>query len=261
MNTSGIMSKVYRQQRSNICYVRDEDVMELLEKRVKSRFSHRQLHLLANPSFSDYINLFLSYLRLPDHFSGSKTFVKKWNTKVDSLKSEPAIVDILKRQYALNKDVRQIQTLMVGLVHFLYVLYTLNPSVWFSDDLSRYLSLLCFFPLCLSVLELCLVIAMKHLMDTYSGEPFTFEMVYSDYQKFCQKRSAIQMFDKPVVLKAFEHLCALELVRPVDGSTGRTQKEYQAMTLLVDSTQVTEALQKYPNCPTEVKQWAMLSVM
>ena len=63
------------------------------------------------------------------------------------------------------------------------------------------------------------------------------------------------------MFQAFEHLCALELVRPVDGSTGRSEKEYQAMTLLVDSTQVTEALQKYPSCPTEVKQWAMLSVM
>lgn len=31
----------------------------------------------------------------------------------------------------------------------------------------------------LSVLELCLVIAMKHLNDTYDGEPFNFQMVYN----------------------------------------------------------------------------------
>ena len=57
--------------------------MELLEKRVKSRFSHRQLHLLANPNFGDYVSLFLSYLRLPEDFGGHKTYVKKWNAKVD----------------------------------------------------------------------------------------------------------------------------------------------------------------------------------
>ena len=31
----------------------------------------------------------------------------------------------------------------------------------------------------LSILELCLVIAMKHLTEIYDGEPFNFEMIYS----------------------------------------------------------------------------------
>ena len=29
------------------------------------------------------------------------------------------------------------------------------------------------------MLELCLIIAMKHLNETYDGEPFNFEMVYN----------------------------------------------------------------------------------
>ena len=28
------------------------------------------------------------------------------------------------------------------------------------------------------------------------------------------------------------------------------------MTLLIDDDQLKQALQKYPNCPTEVRQWA-----
>ena len=31
----------------------------------------------------------------------------------------------------------------------------------------------------LSILELCLVIAMKHLNDIYDGEPFNLQMVYN----------------------------------------------------------------------------------
>lgn len=31
----------------------------------------------------------------------------------------------------------------------------------------------------LSVLEICLIIAMKHLNDVYEGEPFNFQMVYN----------------------------------------------------------------------------------
>ena len=56
--------------------------------------------------------------------------------------------------------------------------------------------------------------------------------------------------------QAFEHLCALELVRPADGGLTRTQREYKLMTLLIDDDQLKQALQKYPNCPTEVRQWA-----
>lgn len=35
------------------------------------------------------------------------------------------------------------------------------------------------FPAGLSVLEICLIIAMKHLNEVYDGEPFNFQMVYN----------------------------------------------------------------------------------
>lgn len=98
-------------------------------------------------------------------------------------------------------------------------------------------------------------------METYDNEPCNFEMVYNEYKKFAEKRSSMQMFDRAVVMKAFEHLVALELIRPVDGSGVKTQKEYRLMTLLVDVTQVSEALQKYPGCPTEIQQWAQIAVL
>ena len=36
-----------------------------------------------------------------------------------------------------------------------------------------------------SVLELCLIIAMKHITDIYEGEPFNFEMVYNGKAYSC----------------------------------------------------------------------------
>lgn len=35
----------------------------------------------------------------------------------------------------------------------------------------------------LSVLEICLIIAMKHLNEVYDGEPFNFQMVYNGITK------------------------------------------------------------------------------
>jgi len=68
------------------------------------------------------------------------------------------------------------------------------------------------------------------------------------------------------VCKAFEHLCALELVRPAAGMTmsgGQSQRlpaEYRMMTLHVDPSEIMDALQKYPSCPTDVKQWAASNI-
>lgn len=56
--------------------------------------------------------------------------------------------------------------------------------------------------------------------------------------------------------QAFEHLQQLELIRPLDSSSAKTQREYQLMRLTLDHSQIMEALQKYPQCPTDVKQWA-----
>ena len=62
------------------------------------------------------------------------------------------------------------------------------------------------------------------------------------------------------LLQAFEHLIALELVQPMENSGGsRVQKEYRLMSLMIHPSQVLTALQKYPNCPTEISQWASCS--
>ena len=57
----------------------------------------------------------------------------------------------------------------------------------------------------------------------------------------------------------------MELVRPVSGAatgvhSGRLPAEYRMMTLHVDPSEIMDALQKYPNCPTDVKQWAASSM-
>ncbi|XP_069120918.1 origin recognition complex subunit 4-like [Argopecten irradians] len=237
------------------------DVVELLEKRVKSRFSHRQVHLFNNITLGDYTNLFISYLSLPDNFTDSK-FVKTWNQHIQELASDQTVQGVLRRQFEFNKDVRTLQQLLT------YPVCCVNEDHPFlvpadfvdgmkmqsTDTKSAMLH-------GVSILELCLIIAMMHLTEIYDGEPFNFEMVYSEYRKFAQRRSSMQVYEKAVVLKAFEHLIALELVKTTDGAGSRVQKEYRLLSLLIHPSQILDALQKYPHCPTEVKQWAQSSVI
>lgn len=58
-----------------------QDVLELLEKRVKSRFSHRQIHLLSSPTFPQYLERVRTQLSLPEDFPDDK-FAQDWNAGV-----------------------------------------------------------------------------------------------------------------------------------------------------------------------------------
>lgn len=236
------------------------DVIELLEKRVKSRFSHRQIHLFNSQTFEDFIVIFKKLLCLDVNFPDQK-FADSWNLQVEQLARDPTITDILRQQFEFTKDVRALQQL---LMYPVCQLGEMSPSLSVSDFVeSRKLITMDSKSAMLhgvSILELCLIIAMKHLTEIYEGEPFNFEMVYSEYSKFAQRKSSMQVFEKAVVLKAFEHLIHLELVRTVDGAGSRVQKEYRLMQMLIHPTQILDALQKYPQCPTDVRQWAASSL-
>ncbi|XP_038645900.1 origin recognition complex subunit 4 isoform X1 [Scyliorhinus canicula] len=237
------------------------DVLELLEKRVKSRFSHRQIHLLNTFGFKEYVEIFQQQLTLPKEFPDGR-FAQEWNQNIQSLCKDKTVEDILQKHFNSSKDFRSLHMLLMLTLSQVTVS---NRNIGLTDLLAA--SRLCTMDSKanvlhgLSVLEFCLIIAMKHLNSIYEGEPFNFEMVYNEFQKFIQRRThSMHNFEKPVILKAFEHLHQLELIKPMDGASTRTQKEYQLVKLLLDSSQIMDALQKYPHCPTEVQLWASSSL-
>nr|XP_054751199.1 origin recognition complex subunit 4-like isoform X2 [Lytechinus pictus] len=236
------------------------DVVELLEKRVKSRFSHRQIHVFNTLTFEQYCDVFKETLTLPSNFM-DKMFAKEWNNHVKELTGDCTVTEILEKTYSLDKSIRSLYSLMLLPIArisadrptFEGQQLLESRKLHSADSKAAMLH-------GVSILQLCLIIAMRHLTDLYEGDPFNFEMVYNEYQKFIQKKShTVQQFDKSVVLKAFEHLVALELVKPAEHSTGsstRTQKEYRAMSILVTSSQLIESLSSYPSCPSELQHWA-----
>ncbi|XP_070550112.1 origin recognition complex subunit 4-like [Ptychodera flava] len=233
------------------------DVKELLEKRMKSCFSHRQIHIFRSLTFEEYKEVFVKFLVFQERKS-----MQQWNQHVkmshviSELSEETMTVDVLQRLYHSDKNIRALKSFLLLPVCKLTPDHCQLESTDFLES-SQYLTMDSKAAMLhgVSVLELCLIIAMKQLTFLYDGDPVNFEMVYNEYQTFVQRKGhSIQCYEKPVVLKAFEHLQALELLKPADGGQ-RSQKEYRPMTLLVDASQINDALQKYPNCPTEVKQW------
>ncbi|RLW04932.1 hypothetical protein DV515_00005717 [Chloebia gouldiae] len=238
-----------------------QDILELLEKRVKSRFSHRQIYLMNSFDFKQYIKIFKKQLSLPDEFP-DESFAQKWNNNVQHLSEDKTVQDVLQKLFHHTKDLRSLHLLLMLAGSAVTVHHPLLTAADLQEA-SRQHSTDCKANIVhgLSVLEICLIIAMKHLNEVYDGEPFNFQMVYNEFQKFIQRKAhSMYNFEKPVVMKAFEHLLQLELVQPLERPSVRAQREYLLMKLLLDSSQIMEALQVYPNCPTDVKQWAASSL-
>ncbi|NXL84272.1 ORC4 protein, partial [Alectura lathami] len=238
-----------------------QDILELLEKRVKSRFSHRQIYLTNAFDFKHYLRIFKEQLFLPAAFP-DEVFAQKWNNNVKQLSEDKTVQDILRNLFHYSKDMRSLHLLLMLAVSNITVHHPLITASDLHEASRQYRTdSKANIVHGLSVLEICLIIAMKHLNDVYEGEPFNFQMVYNEFQKFMQRKAhCMHNFEKPVVMKAFEHLLQLELVKPMERPSIRTQREYLLMKLLLDNNQIMDALQAYPNCPTDVKQWATSSL-
>ncbi|PKK28670.1 origin recognition complex subunit 4 [Columba livia] len=238
-----------------------QDILELLEKRVKSRFSHRQIHLMNSFNFKQYIKIFKEQLSLPAEFP-DESFAQKWNNNVQHLSEDKTVQDVLQSLFHYTKELRSLQLLLMLAVSNVTVHHPLIAASDLHEASKQYrMDSKANIVHGLSVLEICLIIAMKHLNDVYEGEPFNFQMVYNEFQKFIQRKAhCMYNYEKPVVMKAFEHLVQLELVKPLERPSVRAQREYLLMRLLLDNNQIMDALQVYPNCPTDVKQWAASSL-
>ncbi|KAL6069984.1 hypothetical protein STEG23_001493, partial [Scotinomys teguina] len=237
------------------------DILELLEKRVKSRFSHRQIHLMNSFGFPQFMKIFKEQLSLPAEFP-DKTFAERWNENIQCLSEDSAVCEVLQKHFNVNKTLRSLHMLLMLALSRVTVSHPFMTSADLMEA-QRVCSLDSKTSIVhgLSVLEICLIIAMKHLNDIYEEEPFNFQMVYNEFQKFIQRKAhSVYNFEKPVVMKAFEHLQQLELIKPMERTSVNSQREYQLVKLLLDNTQIMNALQKYSNCPTDVRQWATSSL-
>lgn len=178
------------------------------------------------------------------------------------LSEDSTVLEVLQKHFNVNKNLQSLHMLLMLALNRVTVSHPFMTSADLMEaqhlcSLDAKASIVHG----LSVLEICLIIAMKHLNDIYEEEPFNFQMVYNEFQKFIQRKAhSVYNFEKPVVMKAFEHLQQLELIKPMERTSVNSQREYQLVKLLLDNTQIMNALQKYSNCPTDVRQWATSSL-
>ena len=84
------------------------DVLSLLEKRVLSRFSRRQIHLFTSITFEQYQSIFQDLLTLNDDFSCNE-FARSWNAHVAQIIQKEVVRRELRTMYDCSRDIRVLQ--------------------------------------------------------------------------------------------------------------------------------------------------------
>ncbi|KAF8567248.1 hypothetical protein P879_03402 [Paragonimus westermani] len=226
------------------------DIMELLEKRVKSRFSHRQIHLVSiasptdhtssyadgnsdgdsetkSPAFENYCLACKHMLTLSSEYVHSlldkplaikerrelESCVSVWNRHVIELMSDEIVVDSLRQAWSVSVSLRRLANLLIPIVTRLGPSKIRIEPVEFIDSLCllrQDAKVNSLKGLC--ILELFLITALVKLQEIHEGETVNFEMVYSGYTKFCRSNCPGYLYDKAVMYKLLDSLIDLELV-------------------------------------------------
>ena len=189
------------------------DVTELLEKRVKSRFSHRHLYLWPVKDAKAHLDLALDLLTLDSETSST------WDREVKALLSTDEAFKLFESLYEIDKSLAALKRLL----HFSVVLMAKDVAQQLKmEHLRSATESICMLETSnslsaqvadLSILELCLLVAIKHLSQIYEGEPFNFEMVFHEYLKFKRRKMATLPDERGVVSKAWETLVSLLQIR------------------------------------------------
>jgi len=241
------------------------DVTELLEKRVKSRFSHRHLYMMPLEQFHTYHELAKDLLSLDNNDVDG---AEDWNKQVKNFMEKKETKNFFEKVFLENKSItylkRLLYTSLVRMVSsgsgFLELKHldmaADNSFTFFDKNNSNDLQVKD-----LSIVEICLLVAVKHINEIYDNEPFNFEMVFHEYLKFKRRKCSMLTEERSVVAKSWENLQELELVRLKAGERTRgQQQEYVLNTSHLPQDVVKKAVEKYVCCPTEVTQWLGSSV-
>ena len=192
-----------------------------------------------------------------------ESHVNKWNLHIQKLVANEKVGKALEQFFETNFSIKTLKFLLFQLVMRINEKSkTLNPNDFIrlcdnlirEDDRVQQMK-------GLSVLEMCLLIAIKHHCDIYDNDPFNFEMIFTRFNKFAVKCTTMQGIEREMILKRFENLKYQELIVSTCAGGREVQKEYQMHKMVILADQIDRAIQAYRNLPTEIEQWSKSSII
>ncbi|XP_039812339.1 origin of replication complex subunit 4 isoform X2 [Panicum virgatum] len=229
------------------------DADQLLEKRVRSRFSHRKL-LFVPSSLEDTQRLVEHLLILANDSGLPANYVTDYNSRLTNIFSDKKFKGIL-------NSLMDADATTSSILRFLF------RAVSYMDMKSGFLSMESFLKACssmqrqpkmdslqdLSILELYILVCMHRLEDKEQSS-YNFTSIMKEYRSIQDAYKTSDKYASTVCFRAFEHLLDRELISFGD-NRGRNQAlEYRPVKLLVSSRELAESLKLNTTCPAVLQK-------
>lgn len=251
------------------------DVVEMLEKRVKSRFSHRKLDLSLPTSVlpvaaredgetgkrqeaqDGALEVLKAMLTLPPGFAPSD-WARRWDASVAAACESAAVRSALQRCINIYPSLRVLAsiadvaaaagTLRAGQLSTTALLAAVERQLGQRKAMVNIIA-------SLPILDLALLVAV-HRVTAKGSEDLNFEMAHHEFNRYAV-RADVDNYSREAAAKAWDHLLAEGLVAFVDPrSEARAGcRAYAAAYLLATREEVEDGLGAHWNCPHALSQW------
>ncbi|RHN82344.1 putative origin recognition complex subunit 4, P-loop containing nucleoside triphosphate hydrolase [Medicago truncatula] len=225
------------------------DADQLLEKRVRSRFSHRKL-LFLPPSIEDSQRLLVHMLTLPIDSSLPYDYAVEFNKKVQNIIEDKRFKEIFNKLLNFDSSVKHLLKFLFYAVSHMDLqtgfLSRENFETAFTN-IQRQPKLECLKTDC-SVLELYILVSMKRL-EVKEKSLCNFNAVMKEYKNIHDSFQTSDYYARNVCLRAFEHLLHRELLCFTDNRGHSLSVEFRPVKLLISSAELHQGLKAYQSCP------------
>ncbi|CAL4955124.1 unnamed protein product [Urochloa decumbens] len=229
------------------------DADQLLEKRVRSRFSHRKL-LFVPSSLEDTERLVEHLLILAKDSGLPAKYITDYNSRLTTIFSD-------KRFKGILNSLMDADATTSNILRFLF------RAVSYMDMESGFLSMESFLKALssmqrqpkmdslqdLSILELYILVCMHRLEDKEQSS-YNFTSIMKEYRSIQDAYKTSDKYATTVCFRAFEHLLDRELISFGD-NRGRNQAlEYRPVKLLISSRELAQSLKLNTTCPAVLQK-------
>ncbi|KAG8055832.1 hypothetical protein GUJ93_ZPchr0001g33048 [Zizania palustris] len=227
------------------------DADQLLEKRVRSRFSHRKLIFL--PSSVDSLQRLMEHLlMLPEDSHLPTKYVMEYNARVTSIFSDKKFKGILNSLTDSDATTSHILRFLFRVVSYMDMDSGLLSMQSFMNALSSMRRQPKMDSLQdLSILELYILVCMHRLEDKEHSS-YNFTTIMKEYKSVQDAYRTSDNYSHTVCFRAFEHLLDRELISFAD-KKGKAL-EYRPVKLLISSHELAQSLKLNTTCPAVLQK-------
>ncbi|KAF8450267.1 origin recognition complex subunit 4 C-terminus-domain-containing protein [Boletus edulis BED1] len=234
------------------------DTINLLEKRVKSRFSGRMIRTAPPSDLLSWINISRRLLNTP--VDGSSEWGTLWTFAVHAFLEDRKVVDTIRDTFALTRDIRMLKQLLTAIVTNLRTTSPFPTASHISAAVSAQRLRQKFSNLqALSYPSICLLVAAMHAYSA-GHDVITFEMLYDAFREEFRASSAapIQIEGGSIGMarcsrESFEELVGAHMLTSVVAPSPNVAPEFVRYRCLVDRGAVKQAVTVMGQ--TNVKKW------